>query len=202
MQGATVVDWRSILAGNARDKGERFQRHLLPLQAALEAYCRRSLRNRSDAADVLQSAVLNAYRDFDLYAEGTNFRAWMFRFVTGEVLNRNRATGRRAEVALPVDVAEKPAAAPGGESLLDRLLEAPEVVLDHCDEDLSRAILDLPDLQRTIFLLRAIGEFKYAEIAKILEVPVGTVMGLLSRSRDSLRKWLADYAAEQGLFQR
>jgi RNA polymerase sigma-70 factor (ECF subfamily) len=194
------LERRSILAASARDKAERFLRHLLPLQAALEAYCRRSLRNRSDVADALQSAVLNAYRDFDLYAEGTNFRAWMFRFVSLEVLNRNRAAGRRKEVPLPADLIENPSPDSISGSLLERLLEAPEVVLDRCDEELSRAILDLPDLQRSIFLLRAIGEFKYAEIAEILEVPVGTVMGLLSRSRDSLRKWLADYGKAHGLF--
>lgn len=54
-------------------------RHLEPLQASLEAYCRRLLSEPHAIADVLQSAVANAYRNFDRYAEGTDFRAWILR---------------------------------------------------------------------------------------------------------------------------
>lgn len=183
------------------DKTDRFVKHLEPLQGVLEAFCRRSLRDRNDVADVLQSAVANAFRDFDLYAEGTNFRAWIFRYVSFEVLNRNRGAARRTTVELPPELP----AAPGGhaswidDTAMDRLLEAPEIVLDECDEALSRAVLELSEMERGIFLLRAIGEFKYREIAEILEVPMGTVMGLLSRSRDRLRCSLFDYARTHGL---
>jgi DNA-directed RNA polymerase specialized sigma24 family protein len=50
-------------------------RHLEPLQGALEAYCRRLLRDPNGLRDTLQSAAANAFRDFHLYVEGTNFRA-------------------------------------------------------------------------------------------------------------------------------
>lgn len=80
--------------GNARSKAESFMRHLEPLQGALEAYCRRSLRDRNAVGDVLQSAVGSAFRDFHLYVEGSNFRAWIFRYVHLEVQNCNRKTER------------------------------------------------------------------------------------------------------------
>jgi DNA-directed RNA polymerase specialized sigma24 family protein len=71
-------------------KNEAFLALLVPLQGPLEVYCRRMLRNPSEVEDVLQKAVTEAFARFDRYAEGTNFRAWMFRFVTLEIFNRNR----------------------------------------------------------------------------------------------------------------
>lgn len=191
------------LAQPPPEKSARFLRHLEPLEGALLAYCRRSLRNRNDVADVLQSAIGNAFRDFDLYAEGTNFRAWMFRYVSYEVLNRNRAFAREREVDLTCDPPDRePLAIRLPDDAMDRLLEEPEFILDECDEALSAAVLELPHLERNILLLRGIGDFKYREIAGILDVPVGTVMGLLSRSRERLRQRLLEYATNRGLLPR
>ena len=151
--------------------------------------------------DVLQSALANAFRDFDLYAEGTNFRAWMYRYVSYEVLNRNRAQAREREVELPRDLVDPRTtgtSAPINDAM-ERLLEKPEIVMDQCDEALSEAVLQLPRMERSILLLRAIGDFKYREIADILDVPIGTVMGLLARSRERLRQRLLEYATKRGL---
>ena len=80
---------------------ESFLRHLEPLQEPLEAYCRHALHNSSDVPDVLQSAIANAFRDFDLYASGTNFRAWIFRYVYLEICNCNRKEARHRHALLP-----------------------------------------------------------------------------------------------------
>lgn len=182
------------------DRAERFLCHLGPLRAALSAFCRRSLYRRDDVEDVLQSAIATAFRDFDLYAEGSNFRAWMFRIVANEVLNRNRRDVMRREVDLADDLVERAAAEFGPRSEADRdweqVLENPEPVLDRCEDGMTRAVRALSDQERSILLLRAIGEFKYREIAEILGVPIGTVMGLLSRARQRLRNDLMDYAIE------
>src|SRR5437660_7190192 len=78
------------LVSRSQAKTKAFLELLQPLQRPLEVYCRRMLRNRSMVEDVLQSAVAAAFAQFDRYTEGTNFRAWVFRFVTLEVFNRNR----------------------------------------------------------------------------------------------------------------
>lgn len=178
------------------DKTERFLRHFVPLQNMLAAVCRRSLQDRTEVEDVLQSAVASAFRNFDLYAEGTNFRAWIFRYVTYEVLNRNRARTRKRQVELSDEFLDIHSTGGLGvaDEAMDRLLDVPEVVLDQCDDVLTQALLELPDLERNIFLLRAIGEFKYREVADIMDVPIGTVMGLLARSRERLRHRLLDFA--------
>ncbi len=197
-QNEVITRFNTLSQPDPRQAG-RFLSHLEPIQPALAAYCRRALSDGSEVPDALQSAIVNAFREFDLYAEGTNFRAWMFRFVSYEVLNRNRAAARRRAIALPPDLASPRSSATWDESLMARLLDDPEAVLDHCDEAIAIAVLGLPDTERNVFLLRAMGDFKYREIADILEVPVGTVMGLLSRGRERLRNNLAEYAKTHGL---
>ncbi len=179
------------------DHAEAFIKHLDPLQRVLEAYCRRSLRDVNEVADVLQAAVANAYRDFHEFEEGTNFRAWVFRYVSLEVLNQNRAAGKLQPRGMMTDVHARAAAeAPGEveeEGIAMLVLDHPERVFEACDEQVAAAVRGLPPLERSILLLRAIGEFQYREIAEILSVPMGTVMGLLGRARNRLRVQLADY---------
>lgn len=181
-------------------KAEKFMQHLAPLQGALEAFCRRCLYDPNAIRDVLQSAIANAYRDFDLYVEGTNFRAWIFRYVHLETLNCNRKHLRTRHEELPADLSlEDVWQLALDEPLLKVLLDDPEVVLDRCDTALAQAVRELPVLERAILLLHAIGEFKYREIAEILRVPIGTVMSTLSRSRVRLRQRLVQCGEEAGL---
>ena len=79
------------------------------------------------------------------------------------------------------------------------LVERPGVVMEHLDGLVADALGELPPAERTVLLLRAIGEFSYQEIHTILSIPVGSVMGYLSRARLKLRQSLAGYAAERGI---
>jgi RNA polymerase sigma-70 factor (ECF subfamily) len=180
-----------------------FLKHLKPLQGALEAYCRRSVYRSAEAEDILQNAVMKAFRDFDRYAEGTSFRAWIFKYLTTEILAGNRSIRRHAYEPLSIE--------PAVESIdvmrLDpptpqRLLDAPQVALDQCDDVLAAAVWELRPLERSSLLLYAIGDFKYREIAEILEVPMGTVMSHLSRARQGIRERLAEWSHEHNLIAR
>jgi RNA polymerase sigma-70 factor (ECF subfamily) len=183
-----------------RTKAESFLRHLEPLQGGLEAYCRRSLHDRNDVSDVLQSALANAYRDFDLYAEGTNFRAWIFRYVHLEILNCNRKHERTRHEELPADLSVDDAWQFAlDEPLFKTLLDDPEAVLDQCDAALAQAVRELAPREREVLLLQAVGGFKYRDIADILQVPLGTVMSSLARCRLRLRQRLVEYGEERGL---
>jgi RNA polymerase sigma-70 factor (ECF subfamily) len=184
-------------------KAETFLQHLEPLRGALEAYCRRSLQDRNEVLDVLQSAIANAYRDFHLYAQGTNFRAWIFRYLHLEVLSHNRRHGQTRHGKLPDDLAASEAFSQApDEPLFEVLLDDPDLVLEQCDAAVAEAIRDLSPLERGAVLLLAIGEFKYREIADILQVPIGTVMSSLSRCRSRLRQRLVQFAEQRGLLKR
>ena len=183
-----------------QDKARRFLRHLEPLQSALEAYCRRSLYDLNGVLDVIQNAVASTFRDFHLYVEGTNFRAWIFRYVHLEIQNANRKHRRDRHEELSADLSVEEAwSLVLDEPLLHVLLDDPDVILDECDSMLAEAIWSLAPQERSILLLQAIGEFKYREIAEILQVPIGTVMSGLSRCRLRLREQLVNFGEERGL---
>jgi len=192
---------KGTFAIGATDKGEQFVRHLEPLQGALEAYCRRSLRDPGEVRDVLQSAIANALRDFHLYAEGTNFRAWIFRFVNYEILNRNRAFRRHRAAEWPAEPTREPQLPQFDDADYQALLREPDRILDHCDDALASAVRELPELERQILLLRAIAGLAYREIAEVLDVPLGTVMSYLSRGRERVRSKLVEFGRQRGLLE-
>lgn len=180
-------------------KSDQFLEHLKPLQGALESYARRMVRQPAAAEDVLQEAVLKAYRDFGRFAEGTNFRAWMFRYLNLEMLAANRRAKRDDHDLLPFEIAVRP---PGDAFREFPTLELPlaEVqVLDNCDDELAAAIWDLSEMERSVLLLRAIPALTYREVAEVLQVPVGTVMSHLSRSRQRIRTQLQTWAATHNI---
>jgi RNA polymerase sigma-70 factor (ECF subfamily) len=159
------------------------------------------LRNSRLVEDVLQDAVADAFARFDSYADGTNFKAWIFRFVTLAVFNRNRKHEPIFFAEMPDDLAaEESWELSCHEDTFAAMLEDPDVILDRLDDPLAEALQKLPAPERAVLLLRAIGECSYAEIQELLAIPLGSVMGYLSRARRRLRRSLADYAAERGLY--
>jgi RNA polymerase sigma-70 factor (ECF subfamily) len=185
----------------SKAKADAFLELLQPLQRPLEVYCRRLLRKPSATEDVLQNAVAAAFAQFDRYVEGTNFKAWIFRFVTLEIFNRNRKHE-------PIVSGEVPADLPVEESwelvtlgdAAAAMLDDPDVVLEYFDDVVVEALGRLAPRERAVLLLLSVGEFSYKEIHELLSIPLGSVMGYLSRARKRLRLSLADYAAQQGLF--
>ena len=180
------------------DKNVAFVELLLPLQRSLEVYCRRMLRDPSHVEDVLQSAVMEAFARFDRYAEGTNFRAWIFRFVTLELFNRNR---KREASPFGEGLEDIPSAPTQDfpDDALAIVLNDPHPLMEHFEDEVVAALWQLTAAERAVLLLRAVGEFSYHEIHCIMSIPLGSVIGYLSRSRKKMRELLADFAADRGV---
>jgi len=182
------------------EKAGQFWKHLEPFQGALEGYCRRSVYDQNAVEDVLQEAVTVALRDFDSFAEGTSFKAWIYRYVNLTILAANRRTRRKPHIELAQEpVVEDEWMLAFDESHFSALLHSPEGVLEQCDDALTGAISQLNTLERSSLMLKAVGGFKYREIADILGQPMGTVMSALSRARQRLRHELVEYGREHGL---
>jgi RNA polymerase sigma-70 factor (ECF subfamily) len=161
---------------------------LRPLRASLEGYSRRLLLNASDVEDVLQSALFHAFQKWDDFQAGTNFKAWVFKFVTHECLNANRRSRKIVPLESIEEVEVGVFAAPEGlHESYETLLSQPSLVLEQCGDALYHAVRNLSDIERSVFLLRAVGDFSYKEIADLLNIPMGSVMGYLFRARNRLR---------------
>ena len=161
------------------------------------------LRDPSQIEDILQTALRTAYARFNLYTEGTNFKAWIFRILTLEIF----AANRRFEQVVKMEVSLGPEAVDWAVAIerelnYGRFLENLDRVMDHLDAPLSKALLSLPPMERSVLLLRAIGGLSYKEIAETLDIPMGSAVGYISRARSKLREQLADYASERGWLDR
>lgn len=175
-----------------------FEALLTPWLDSLYASAVRMTRNERDAEDLVQDAVMRAYRFFDRFEKGTNFRAWIFKILTNTFINTYRRNVKARSLNdeherqsvearfFSADVTEQ--AQNPEEYLLDRVMS----------DDVLKAIDELPIDFRMAVILADIQEFTYKEIAEILDVPVGTVMSRLFRGRKQLQKALAPTRAAEG----
>ena len=148
----------------------RFEQQVLPHIDAAFNLARWLTRNDHDAEDVVQDAMLRAYRHFEgLRGEA---RPWLLAIVRNACFSWIRRN-RPAEVAAGPDE-EATAPADGPEALLARELDR---------RMLNEAIAALPLQFREVLILRELEDLSYREIARIADVPIGTVMSRLARAR-------------------
>jgi RNA polymerase sigma-70 factor (ECF subfamily) len=158
-----------------------FEHKALDLVDALYATALRLTRNPADAEDLVQDTYLKAFRAAGQFEPSTNLKAWLFTILHNTFLNSRRRVDK--EPIVESEVVEQAAAAAGaGDS------GSPEQLLlrETLDVDLQAALDSLPEAFRQAVWLRDVEEFSYAEIAKMLQVPVGTVMSRISRGRHLL----------------
>jgi RNA polymerase sigma-70 factor, ECF subfamily len=167
------------------EQRDRFLDLLRPIENDLESYSRRMVFDRRDCEDALQNAVLRAFRAFDRYHDDASFRAWMFKILTNEIFAINRKRGRvaRFEVAVEPDEIEEFA----GLDFAGEITLSWETLADALDEELLAALQRLNDAERAVLLMRGIGNLRYREISECLGIPLGSVMGNLSRARQKMR---------------
>jgi RNA polymerase sigma-70 factor (ECF subfamily) len=171
--------------------------------AQLDSLYRTALRlthNQQEAEDLVQETMLKAFRFANTYQRGTNLRAWLFRILNTSAINRYRKQATHP-VTTPL---------PEGEEfyLYNRIRDIngqelstgaeEEVLSQYLDEDVYRALNDLPMNFRMPIILADIEGLSYKEIAQALNIPIGTVMSRISRARRHLQRSLWDYARNRG----
>ena len=154
-----------------RDK--RFEDEALPHLKALYGTAYRMTRTAHDAEDLVQETFLRAYRAFDGYTAGTNIRAWLH-----TILYRVRTDAFRRAARSPRTVELDGDGPP---------VAAPQEAFASGGEDLERALDGLPEVFRTAVVLRDVQDLTYEEIARVLGVPIGTVMSRIHRGRALMR---------------
>ncbi len=179
---------------------QRFHDEAVPLLDSLYAAALRMTRNPADAEDLVQETMMRAYRAFDRFEAGTNLKAWLFRILTNAYINIYRKKQREPQKVSSEEVEDfdlyqelknhDPAFTRNPETIvLDSLV----------DSDIIEALDDLPEQFRLAVVLSDIEDFSYAEMAEIMEVPLGTVMSRLHRGRKALQKRLWELAKDRGI---
>ena len=147
----------------------------------LRRYDRSLVWERGRADDLVQDTLERAWGRFHLWRRGSDLRAWLF-----SIMHNIHANNVRAECAIPAQ-----------QSLDEDELNIP-VRATQEDElqirDIQAALDCLPVEQREVLLLVGLEEMRYEEVARVLNVPVGTVMSRLSRGREHLRQIMAGKA--------
>ena len=149
-----------------------------PQIPALRRYARALTRDRSTADDLVQDCLERAITHWQQRRDDGSPRAWLFSILHNLAMNR---MSKASSQPRPVVLEE------AGESALGRQAEQPDR-LRH--RDLLRGLEQLSEAHRSVLLLVSVEDLSYAEAARVLGVPIGTVMSRLSRARERLAQMM------------
>jgi RNA polymerase sigma-70 factor, ECF subfamily len=171
---ATLHELPDILeqarAGSTDALGELYRRH----GQVVHAVAWRLLASRHDAEDVLQDVFVGLPRALRSYREQDRFEAWLKRLAVRTALVRLRTRRRRREEPLEVAAGASAHAVPAVPHPVDRIAA-------------QRAIAQLPEPLRSVFILREVEGFSHGEIAELLGITAGSSATRLSRAWTMLR---------------
>ena len=143
---------------------------------SLRRYARALTGNAWAADDLVQDTLERACSKWRLWLAGSDLRAWLFTLMHNLFANQMRKAARAPPALSMVDLDAVAAELAAPQSAADDAL------------DLQRCLLRLPEEQRAVLLLVTLEDLSYAQVARILNVPLGTVMSRLSRARGRLRE--------------
>ncbi len=159
---------------------KEFEERVLETVDALYNLAMHLTQNRQDAEDLVQEATLRAYRYFHRFERGTNFKAWIMTIMRNLYINRYR---KRLKEPVKVEFEE-----------VENFISFPEIsgVQEEIFSEIIRNLVNkLPQELRIVITLFYVDGFTYKEIAKITEVPLGTVMSRLYTARQILKRQLS-----------
>ncbi|MCX6175689.1 MAG: sigma-70 family RNA polymerase sigma factor [Ignavibacteriales bacterium] len=177
-----------------------FEKEAVPHLDAVYNFALRMTGDEDDADDLVQETYLKAFRFFDKFEKGTNCKAWLFRILKNSFINDYRKTTKEQNKVDYDDI----------QNFYENI-KADEVETQHyekdafanlLDDEISKAISELPEDFRTVVILSDIEGFTYEEIADFVDIPVGTVRSRLHRARKMLYVQLFDYAKDKGFIKK
>ncbi len=179
-----------------KEKGEIFNNEFLPHINSMYNFGYRLTLDRDDAKDLVQDTYLKAYRFIESFQKGTNAKAWLFRILKNSFINDYR---KKSKEPNKVDYQEVETYYNSEE--VDRQITPDlrvESLKDMIGDEISNALNSLDVDFKTVIILCDLEGFKYEEMAKILDIPIGTVRSRLHRARNLLKEKLSEYAKSMG----
>jgi RNA polymerase sigma factor (sigma-70 family) len=178
------------------EKQKVFNQEFMPHINSMYNFAYRLTLDSDDAKDLLQDTYLKAFRFIDSFQQGTNAKAWLFRILKNSFINDYR---KKSKEPSKVDYQEVETYYNSED--VDRQITPDlrvEALQDMIGDEISTALNALDVDFRTVIILCDLEGFKYEEMAKILDIPIGTVRSRLHRARNLLKEKLSEYAKKMG----
>src|SRR6187551_68675 len=179
-----------------KQKQDIFDNEFMPQINSMYNFGYRLTLDRDDAKDLVQDTYLKAYRFIESFQKGTNAKAWLFRILKNSFINDYR---KKTKEPSKVDYQEVETYYNSEE--VDRQITPDlrvESLKDMIGDEISNALNSLDVDFKTVIILCDLEGFKYDEMAKILDIPIGTVRSRLHRARNLLKEKLSEYAKQMG----
>ena len=193
-----LVDRMVGVVGMATVVRGAFDEEALSYLDSLYRTALRMTRNPSDAEDLVQETYLRAYRFRHQFEEGTNLKAWLFKILTNAFLSLQRHRSREPALTALEELPENDLflyQQLRGLNAGQQSRSAEDEVFQHLrDDDVKAALESLPPQYRMVVLLSDVEDLAYKEIARVLDIPIGTVMSRLFRGRRLLERALWSHA--------
>jgi RNA polymerase sigma factor (sigma-70 family) len=181
------------------EKYKVFDKEFMPHIDSMYNFAFKLTNDEDDANDLVQDTYMKAFRFINSFERGTNAKAWLFRILKNSFINDYR---KKSKEPSKVDYNEVETIYNsnedfGGEVEFTTDLRY-EAVQDMIGDEVAVALNSLPVDFRTVIILCDIEGFTYEEMAKILDIPIGTVRSRLHRARNLLKEKLRKYASSVG----
>jgi RNA polymerase sigma factor (sigma-70 family) len=178
-------------------KYQVFNKEFMPHIDSMYNFAFRLTMDEDDANDLVQDTYLKAFRFISSFEQGTNAKAWLFRILKNSFINDYRKKSKEPAKVDYQDVETTYNSDEASETEHTTDLRF-ETVQDMIGDEVASALNSLPVDFRTVIILCDIEGFTYEEMAKILDIPIGTVRSRLHRARNLLKDKLKEYAASMG----
>lgn len=186
----------AVSTDSITDKEQLFEDELLPHADALYNFAYHLTYNEEDANDLVQDTFMKAFRFINSFDSGTNAKAWLFKILKNGFINEYR---RKKKEPSKVDYEDIIAYQDADEDKGGVAFDLREDIFDGMmGDEITIALNSLPIDFKTVILLCDIEGFTYEEIAKIIDIPIGTVRSRLHRARNMLKESLKEYAEKMG----
>lgn len=174
-----------------------FDKEFMPHIDSMYNFAFRLTNDEDDANDLVQDTYLKAFRFINSFERGTNAKAWLFRILKNSFINDYRKKSKEPAKVDYQDVETTYNSTEDAEMDATTDLRT-ETVQDMIGDEVANALNSLPVDFRTVIILCDIEGFTYEEMAKILDIPIGTVRSRLHRARNLLKEKLKSYASSMG----
>lgn len=207
MQVLDMVDTATTLSDGEEERGtkykysekerlEIFNKEFMPHIDSMYNFAYRLSFDDDDSKDLVQDTYLKAYRFINSFQRGTNAKAWLYRILKNSFINEFRKKGKEPS---KVDYQEVENFYNSDDVDDTRTVDLRvDTVKDMIGDEVTNALNSLAIDFRTVIILCDLEGFTYEEMAKILDIPIGTVRSRLHRARNLLKEKLNSYASSMG----